>query len=44
LIGPGSIHVAHTDQERVAKRELSEAVVLYERLVKRLLTDGARVV
>jgi acetylornithine deacetylase len=41
LIGPGNIHVAHTDEERVAKRELSEAVGLYERLVKRLLANGA---
>jgi acetylornithine deacetylase len=41
LIGPGSIHVAHTDEERVAKRELTEAVGLYERLVKRLLANGA---
>jgi acetylornithine deacetylase len=41
LIGPGSIHVAHTDEERVAKRELTEAVGLYERLVTRLLANGA---
>ncbi|MGC1188664.1 MAG: M20/M25/M40 family metallo-hydrolase [Candidatus Acidiferrales bacterium] len=41
LIGPGSIHVAHTDEERVPKKELSEAVGLYERLVKRLLANGA---
>jgi acetylornithine deacetylase len=41
LIGPGSIHVAHTDEERVPKRELTEAVGLYERLVKRLLANGA---
>jgi acetylornithine deacetylase len=41
LIGPGSIHVAHTDQERVAKRELTEAVGVYERLVTRLLKNGA---
>jgi acetylornithine deacetylase len=40
LIGPGSIHVAHTDQERVAKRELTEAVGVYERLVTRLLKNG----
>jgi acetylornithine deacetylase len=40
LIGPGSIHVAHTDQERVARRELTEAVGVYERLVTRLLKNG----
>ena len=27
LIGPGSIHVAHTTEERVAKKQLAEAVV-----------------
>lgn len=37
LIGPGSIHVAHTAEERVAKKELSEAVVIYSELVRRLL-------
>ncbi|MGH9355877.1 MAG: M20/M25/M40 family metallo-hydrolase [Terriglobia bacterium] len=33
LIGPGSIHVAHTDHERVRKTELLAAVDLYVRLV-----------
>jgi acetylornithine deacetylase len=37
LIGPGSIHVAHTAEERVAKKQLSEAVVIYSDLVRRLL-------
>ena len=36
LLGPGSIHVAHTLEERVAKRELSEAVELYQRIVRQL--------
>jgi acetylornithine deacetylase len=36
LIGPGSIHVAHTCKERVLKSELIEAVGLYGRLVERL--------
>ncbi len=36
LIGPGSIHVAHTGQERIAKSQLSEAVELYKQLVERL--------
>jgi acetylornithine deacetylase len=40
LIGPGSIHVAHTAEERIAKRELTEAVEIYTRMVRRLLTDG----
>jgi acetylornithine deacetylase len=37
LIGPGSIHVAHTAEERIAKRELSDAVEIYVRMVMQLL-------
>lgn len=37
LLGPGSIHVAHTPHERLAKRELLEAVKLYVDVAKRLL-------
>ncbi|HEV7860458.1 MAG TPA: M20/M25/M40 family metallo-hydrolase [Pyrinomonadaceae bacterium] len=37
LLGPGSILDAHTDYERVSKRELNEAVELYVRLVRILL-------
>jgi acetylornithine deacetylase len=37
LIGPGSIHVAHTDEEHVAVDELQEAVHLYVSLAQRLL-------
>ena len=36
LIGPGSIHLAHTLEERVAKRELVEAVEIYQRIVRHL--------
>ena len=36
LIGPGSIHVAHTSEERIPKSELNEAVSIYGRLVERL--------
>jgi acetylornithine deacetylase len=36
LLGPGSIHVAHTLEERVPKRELAEAVELYQRIVRYL--------
>jgi acetylornithine deacetylase len=36
LLGPGSIHVAHTENERIAKRELSEAVDMYADVVRRL--------
>ncbi len=37
LIGPGSIHVAHTLDERVPKRELLDAVEIYIQMVKSLL-------
>lgn len=37
LLGPGSIHVAHTPEERVLKRDLIEAVRLYKEMVRRLL-------
>jgi acetylornithine deacetylase len=39
LIGPGSILDAHTDGERVSKRELEESVELYARLVRTLLSQ-----
>jgi len=39
LLGPGTIHVAHTLEERVPKRELLEAVELYQKLVRQLLTQ-----
>jgi len=40
LIGPGSIHVAHTTEERISKRELSDAVDIYARMATQLLTTG----
>ena len=36
LIGPGTIHVAHTLEERVPKSELIAAVELYQRIVRQL--------
>jgi acetylornithine deacetylase len=36
LIGPGSIHVAHTDGEYVEKTQLAEAVELYCKIAKQL--------
>lgn len=36
LLGPGSIHVAHTLEERVAKEDLQQAVDLYADAVRRL--------
>lgn len=38
LIGPGTIHVAHTEHERVPKRQLVEAVEIYQSMVKQLLS------
>jgi len=38
LLGPGSIHVAHTPNERIAKKELLEAVELYVQVAKQLLS------
>ena len=38
LIGPGTIHVAHTLEERVPKKQLLEAVDLYRKLFKQLRT------
>jgi len=40
LLGPGSIHVAHTLEERVSKRELSDAVGMYANVVKKLLAKN----
>jgi acetylornithine deacetylase len=37
LLGPGTIHVAHTADERIAKADLLAAVDLYRRLVLSLL-------
>jgi acetylornithine deacetylase len=41
LIGPGSIHVAHTSEERISKSELTDAVDIYARMVRQLLASGA---
>jgi len=40
LIGPGSIHLAHTAEERIPKKELSEAVDIYARMAAQLLATG----
>ena len=39
LLGPGSIHVAHTPDERVGKQELLDCVELYVELAKQLLAE-----
>jgi len=38
LLGPGSIHVAHTPFEKLAKKELEESVELYVKVARRLLS------
>jgi acetylornithine deacetylase len=38
LLGPGSIHVAHTPDEKIAKKELLEAVDLYYGLATSLVS------
>jgi acetylornithine deacetylase len=40
LVGPGSIHVAHTEHEHVSLDELHAAVGIYESLAARLLASG----
>lgn len=37
LLGPGSIHVAHTPHERLAKRDLFDAIDLYTDVAQRLV-------
>ncbi len=41
LFGPGSIHVAHTLEERISKRELLDAVETYTQMTRMLLGRGA---
>ncbi len=36
LLGPGTIHVAHTSEERILKSEIQEAIQIYKRMVKEL--------
>jgi acetylornithine deacetylase len=37
LFGPGSIHFAHTDEERIPKRELADAIQTYQKLARQLV-------
>jgi acetylornithine deacetylase len=40
LLGPGSIHAAHTDGEYIEKEQLHEAIELYCRIAKGLMGGG----
>jgi acetylornithine deacetylase len=40
LIGPGSIHLAHTAEERIPKKQLLEAIEIYTRMATQLLATG----
>ena len=40
LLGPGSIHVAHTDREHIAIDELTRAVDIYEKLATALMSSS----
>jgi acetylornithine deacetylase len=42
LIGPGAIHVAHTADEHIAKKDLSDAVNIYTQMVRQLVVAGVR--
>jgi acetylornithine deacetylase len=40
LVGPGSIHVAHTEGEYIEKRQLAEAIDLYCTIARKLIRKG----
>lgn len=37
LIGPGSVHVAHTAEERIPKKQLLDAISIYTRMTQQLI-------
>ena len=39
LLGPGNIHVAHSSEERVSKKELLAAKEIYQQMVRKLLAS-----
>ena len=39
LFGPGSIHVAHTSEERIAKKEIMQAIQTYQNIARKLLAS-----
>src|SRR5947208_2809086 len=41
LLGPGSIHVAHTEREYISKKQLHDAVELYSTVARQLLESSS---
>jgi len=39
LLGPGSIHVAHTSEERIPKSQILEAIQIYKRMIAQLMNS-----
>ena len=39
LLGPGSIHLAHTAEERIPKQQILEAIQIYKRMVLQLMNS-----
>ena len=37
LLGPGSIHVAHTDGEYIEKKQLADSIGMYCSIAKQIL-------
>jgi acetylornithine deacetylase len=42
LLGPGTIHVAHTLEERVPKAQLTQAVEIYQRMMRHLCKRASK--
>ena len=42
LLGPGTIHVAHTLEERVPKAQLTQAVGIYQQMVRQLCKRASK--
>jgi len=42
LLGPGSIHVAHTLEERVPKTQLTQAVEIYQQMIRHLCKRASK--
>ena len=40
LIGPGTIHVAHTAEERIPKQQLRDAISIYSSMVRAILAEA----